>query len=444
MAVVSVDNPLCVDDQTPGVCGPLQVTVRELTTLPDVSAALAWVSGNNCCLWVDPSLVFIGVGEAHRMTTSGVGAGRTASAQWMRIAHNAEVNIRGTAPTTFSAPVAMGSFGFFPDTPGSLIIPKQVIALQISHGVTVGAWEVVQGWTRKRESPDIDEVSQQVASAPTFDKTPSWADGDMRVEEYSLSVDQWRQAVGDVIDLMHRGVAQKVVMARSERVSVSTPISVPELANRLHKAYPTCWTFAVDGLVGASPEMLADVVMGQLHCLVLAGTAAPDEGEQLMTSTKDREEHHLAVKSAAEVLTRMCESVDIPDEPDVLVLPNVSHLATHIHADTGGSTALDIADSLHPTAAVCGTPTPVARQIIAEHESLQRGRYAGPVGWIDAEGDGQWAIALRCGQLIGDPGDYRAIDVIAGGGIMPDSDPDVEVVETKRKMQPMLNALGVS
>lgn len=407
----------------------LHVNATRLSPPPTLDDVLR--NSQPLALWVDSKVAFVAFGLAKRITTVGDNAGHKAALQWKTIANNAQVDGNWDNSIRATLPLAMGSFGFFPHTPGTLIIPERIIAF--SRTDTANVWDV-------RQSFDEALVTQTPATWTT-DGIDATNPGHI-VEGKGVDADAWAHAVENVIDLMHQGQAKKVVMARSVRIGHDRPINIGQLASRLHDEYPTCWTFAVDGLVGASPEMLCDMHNGQVHCLVLAGTAAPDDGQQLMQSAKDREEHRLAVKSATDVLEQQCSSIDIKRSPELLILPNVSHLATHIYGQADNRTSLDIAWALHPTAAVCGTPTAHAYRIIADNEHLDRGRYAGPVGWIDAHGDGQWAIALRCGQI--DPDNPKKIDIIAGGGIMPDSIPQREVDETRRKMRPMLHALGVN
>ena len=186
--------------------------------------------------------------------------------------------------------------------------------------------------------------------------------------------------------------------------------------------------------------MLASLRSGRFKSRVLAGTSEPGEGESLLSSAKNRTEHHLAVESVARALAPLAEVMTVPAEPSLLDLPNVTHLATDVEAVIQDANVLDIVGALHPTAAVCGTPTSLAFSILEDLEGTQRGRYSGPVGWIDAAGDGEFGIALRCGQL---SEDHKQIRVFAGGGIMPDSVPDLELAETRAKMRPVLEALGV-
>ena len=223
------------------------------------------------------------------------------------------------------------------------------------------------------------------------------------------------------------------------------------LLQRLAAAYPECWTFNVDGLIGATPELLVRRDGDQVTSRVLAGTVrrrgddSVDAGlaEALLASGKDLEEHDYAVHSVAESLAAHCTDLQVPTAPHVLSLTNVQHLATEVSgllAD--GAPALALAASLHPTAAVCGTPTERATALIRELEGMDRGRYAGPVGWIDAHGDGELGIALRCGAIEdSERGPGTRLRLYAGCGIVAGSDPDSEIAESEAKFDAVRKAL---
>jgi menaquinone-specific isochorismate synthase len=202
----------------------------------------------------------------------------------------------------------------------------------------------------------------------------------------------------------------------------------------------------VDGTFGASPELLVRVSHGQVSARVLAGTAGrgTDPGvdhaisNALAASTKNLAEHAFAVDSLVSSLKPFCTQVDADSTPFSLALPNVWHLASDVHGVLReNASALDLAAALHPTAAVAGTPRDQALKLINELEPFDRGRYAGPVGWIGANGDGEWAIALRGGQISG-----TKITAFAGCGIVADSEPEAELAETELKFQPIRNALA--
>ena len=284
----------------------------------------------------------------------------------------------------------------------------------------------------------------------------------------TLSDSQWTGAVELATQALKQNRAIKVVLARDSYLSSSLTLgaALEHLATR----FATTWTFSVDGMIGASPEMLLQLRERQVFSRVLAGTARRranmDQGELeqladwLRGSPKNSREHQLAAASAVKALTPITEQLRV-SEPFALTLPNVIHLATDIYGQVAGDTgALALVEALHPTAAVCGTPTAAAAQLIGELEGMDRERYAGPVGWVDWRGEGQWCIALRSGQVLaptaqtagtqGGPAGYPmgnqpvgAVRIFAGAGIMPDSVAADELAETNAKMAPMRAALGL-
>lgn len=350
-------------------------------------------------------------------------AGRAAGVCAALAAHS-RVEGDGLEQAGIHLPLVFGSLGFDADTDGVLIVPRRVEVSWRGH-----VWLVDQEVDGAAEGPLAPCDSAGVPSP-----------GRVRVTAGSVSDSDYLERLSRLIVDLREGRARKVVIARDVIAQAERPVHPAWLAERLHEAYPTCWTYAIDGLVGATPEMLAEVHDGRVHVRVLAGTAGRDEGEQLLASRKDRLEHDIAVASVRESLAPLATNLSVPDQPQVLTLPNVTHLSSTIRGDVS-VTSLQAAGALHPTAAVCGSPTRVAKRMIRALEGGSRGRYAAPVGWMDARGNGQWGIALRCGQI--DPKDPRRVRVIAGGGIMPDSDPTRELLETEAKMRPVLAALGV-
>jgi menaquinone-specific isochorismate synthase len=254
--------------------------------------------------------------------------------------------------------------------------------------------------------------------------------------------------VAEAVNRIGQGLLDKVVLARDVVAVADEDLDARWLVQRLAATYPRCWTYWIDNLVGSTPEMLVRREGGLATSRVLAGTirrqgvAAQDLAlaVALAQSSKDLEEHEYAVASVAAALAPYCSGIHVPDAPYVLDLPNVMHLATDVTAVADpAANSLTLAAALHPTAAVCGTPTELARATIAELEHLDRERYAGPVGWIDANGDGEWAIALRCGQI--SETDPREIRLFAGCGIVAGSDPAAELAEAAAKLLPMREAL---
>ena len=213
---------------------------------------------------------------------------------------------------------------------------------------------------------------------------------------------EWRCRVADASARIRTGALAKVVLARSVVATTENPIDLRWLALRLAESYPDCWTYLVGPLVGATPELLVRLRDGVAESRVLAGTVARDDDADedealaawLLASAKDLEEHEYAVQSVTERLAPLGE-LQVTG-PSLLTLPNVRHLATDVRVAVTGRSVLDLAAALHPSAAVCGTPREAALALIGEIEGMDRGVYAGGVGWIDAAGDGEIGIALRC------------------------------------------------
>ena len=255
----------------------------------------------------------------------------------------------------------------------------------------------------------------------------------------------WLEAVAEAVRRIDEGVLDKVVLARDYAVWSREQFHSPRLLRHLHSRFPGCLIFRVAELIGASPELLVRRRGRHLESLILAGSAPSfsdheadaKAGAALLASKKDLWEHELAVQSVRAALAPITSSLEMPDDPTVFRLENVQHLATPVSAETADNPdAMAVAGTLHPTAAVGGTPTAAALELIAEIEGMDRGRYAGPVGWMDARGDGEFAIALRCAELSG----ARA-RLFAGAGIVTGSLPEAELEETRIKLQAMMGAL---
>jgi menaquinone-specific isochorismate synthase len=267
--------------------------------------------------------------------------------------------------------------------------------------------------------------------------------GRVSYADAALSVAGFTTAVTAATGRIRAGELEKVVLAHDLEATTARDVDERFLLGHLARAYPDCWTFAVEGLVGASPELLIRRSGTQIASRVLAGTAWREHlddavSADLLGSAKDIAEHAYAVQSVAQVLARACDDLVVPTEPVPLELANLTHLSTDItgRLDDRGPTALELAARLHPTAAVGGSPTDVARQVIRQLEPMTRGRYAAPVGWLDGRGDGEFAIALRCAQVAG-----RRVRLMAGCGIVADSDPEIEAREAQIKMIPIRDAL---
>ena len=327
-----------------------------------------------------------------------------------------------------TGPVLFASFSFDRNQESVLVIPKVVVGQK-----------GLQSWITW-----IGDIAQ-----PLLPESPAKiSQGAFTFGDGSISTAAWKERVAQAITRIETTKVDKVVLARDLLATTSADIDARPILATLASEYPSTWTFAVDGLVGATPELLLRLSRGMVTSRVLAGTI-PKTGDDakdlalaasLARSSKDLEEHEYAVRSVAEALEPFCSSTNGPESPFVLHLANVMHLATDV---TGALTeskqrvdAFSLLKSLHPSAAVCGTPRNIAFDIIDEIEGMNRGRYAGPVGWIDASGDGELGIALRTGQITG-----KEIRIYAGCGIVAGSNPEKELEESNAKMIPMRSAL---
>lgn len=330
--------------------------------------------------------------------------------------------------------LAFGSFVFDPETTAArstLVVPRTVLGRRNGRC-----------WLTQIGTSFLHDDVLPAPLPPAAPRNVSYADG-------GLTGPQWESAVGEAVRRIAASELEKVVLARDLLARSSQPIDLRWVVARLTERYERCWTYLVDGLVGATPELLLRRENGLVTSRVLAGTiqrtgdnvADLASAAALARSSKDLEEHEYAVASVAKALAPYCSGMNVPDAPYVLELPNVLHLATDVTAVAGTArTSLGLVAALHPSAAVCGTPTELARETIAELEHLDRARYAGPVGWIDAYGDGEWGIALRCGLL--DEADPHQIRLFAGCGVVAGSDPEAELTESNAKLVPMRDALG--
>ncbi|SFM57129.1 isochorismate synthase [Pseudonocardia ammonioxydans] len=406
----------------------LRVRTRELRldgplldVLPGDSGELSWVRG-------DEGLV--GWGEAARF--AGAGPERFAEAdRWWRSlvdgldagSYRDEVGLPGTGA------VAFASFTFDGGSAGSvLVVPRVVVGRRGDR-----AWLT-----------EITPAGEPAPGAALPVPSPVRAGGRLRYADGEVAAHRYRGAVAEAVRRMRAGELEKVVLAHDLLAHADTDLDPRFLLHGLAQRYPTCWSFAVDGLVGATPELLLRLDGRTVESRVLAGTMWPsgdtDVGAALAGSAKDLREHAYAVDSLACSLRPLVADLQVPETPSVLTLPNVSHLASDVRARLDPErpvSLLTLLEAVHPTAAVGGTPTPDATALIRQIEGLDRGRYAGPVGYVDADGGGEVGIALRCAEL-----DGRTARLFAGCGIVADSDPDAEVREAAAKMRAVRDALA--
>ena len=374
----------------------------------------------------------IGWGEALRLE-SRASSGRVAdlAKQWKSVVENSFVTDNVLCPG--SGLVAFGAFSFSDQsaTPSVLIVPR--VVLGSSEG-KIWLTRVSNSADSQPPAPEfwLSEIHYPVNEPLTF-------------QSGKISPDKFKDLVSQAVQKIESGQIEKVVIARDLEAALPDSFDIRASLKKLSAQYPTCWVYSVDGIFGASPELLVRVSKSQVSARVLAGTAArgTDPGVDqaisvaLASSSKNTAEHAFAVNSLVNSLKQFCAQVDADPAPFSLALPNVWHLASDVHGVLKeNASVLDVAAVLHPTAAVAGTPTGAAQEIISELEQNDRGRYAGPVGWIGADGDGEWAIALRGAEIVG-----SHLRAFAGCGIVAQSDPEAELSETELKFRPIKESL---
>jgi len=411
--------------QTSSDATPLVVRT---VVVEDPGPLLALLPREETVAWVHRGEGLVGWGVAATIRTKGANRFADASAWWKSLADEAVVRDEVHRPGT--GLVCFGSFAFADDSGDSvLVVPEFVVGRR--GDVT---WVTMASRAAITTPPDL------------YPTDPPASPGGVTFVDGALSGTEWERVVAEAVDRINAGAMEKVVLARDLIAEAESDIDVRWPLQRLAESYPMCWTFHVDGLFGATPEMLVRRERGLVTSRVLAGTIrrTGDDARDLTLaatlarSSKDLEEHEYAVRSVADALSPHCTSMNVPESPFVLHLPNVMHLATDVAGVIDDdTTCLALAEALHPSAAVGGTPTEVATKVIAEIEGMDRGRYAGPVGWMDSSGDGEWGIALRSAELKG-----RTVRLFAGCGVVADSDPESELAEAQAKFIPVRDAIS--
>jgi menaquinone-specific isochorismate synthase len=389
-----------------------------LLDLLPADAPIAWVRGGDG---------LVGWGVHASTTVSGPTRFSDARAWWH--AHLETFSVADAVHASGTGPILFTSFSFSQAEESVLVIPKVIVGQR--NGKSWLTW--------------IGDLAQPIL--PTEKTSTSTAN--LIWQDEPISQSDWESQVSKLVREIQSGNVDKVVLARDQSAKADTEIDVRNVLRNLTRDYPSTWNFAIDGLVGATPELLLRLSKGMVTSRVLAGTISKTGDDErdlalagsLARSSKDLEEHNYAVRSVAEALEPFCSSTNVPESPFVLHLTNVMHLATDVTGALVETTkrvdSFSLLEKLHPSAAVCGTPTQKAFELIAANEGINRGRYAGPVGWIDAAGDGELGIALRCGQISG-----TDVRIFAGCGIVNGSIPAKELAESEAKFAPMRSALN--
>jgi menaquinone-specific isochorismate synthase len=383
--------------------GPVSAVTRRCDPPTDLLDAL----GPDGVAWLHDGVGFVTTGVAARVDPAG-------AAEWLAaVEHDDDIGLSATGP------LAIGALPFEPGRPGKLLVPRRI----------VGRDAAGQGWLTEI-GPTVPEATPRPRSVP---RTSTVCERMTRRE--------WHDAVTAALRAIADGELEKVVLARRVDVEADAPFDARVVLARLRADQPDCYLYAVDGMVGASPELLVRRHGSRVESRPMAGTAVDvDEASlrALRTSAKDAREHRPVVAAIVETLDPWCDRLEVASSPQVARFASVAHLVTPVVGDLHAPApdVVALARALHPTPAVGGAPRDAALAAIRRLEPCDRDRYAGPVGWVDARGDGEWVVALRGAVLDGS----RAM-LHAGAGIVAGSVPDDEWLETEAKLVPMKRAL---
>jgi menaquinone-specific isochorismate synthase len=331
-------------------------------------------------------------------------------------------------------PVVISALPFDRAAPATLTLP----AVTVGQDLTGRRWVTTLGPV----GAEFDGIDALVALSSLGDYSPP--------DSFTLVSprphEEWSALVAATVSAVRDGQFDKVVLAREVTVVANRTFLPADILRRLRTLYPSCMVFSTGTFLGASPELLVSRIGRRVRSHPLAGTVARSGDPhadavltgQLLGSAKEREEHRLVVDEVAAGLRPVCRALDVPEVPSIVALRNVSHLGTLIEGelDNDEVTALELVSRLHPTPAVAGYPTEPAVAYLTAVEGFDRGCYAGPVGWMDSRGDGEWAVAVRSAEFRD-----NTARLFAGVGIVSDSDPAAELAETQLKLQALLAAV---
>lgn len=454
------------NQEHPAVLASFTQTVERCDAIQAFSGARAAGLGE-CFFWEQPAEqhALVGIGVETTIETAGGAYLSDASKARHALMKEAVLTFApSTVPAPAAGPVLFGGFAFDPLAPCTPLwsgFPAGLLILSRFH-LSYSAGRTTLTINRLMQASDSIEqsVREIEASVAQLQATINQAQASLQEEppgQFSvrdvLPASAWMEMVASVTDMIQLGAFEKVVLARGVQVDLHETggtFDIGTTLRRLRESYPAASIFAVQRgerfFVGATPERLARVRDGQIHTMALAGSArrgeteADDEqlGAELLRSQKNNSEHAIVVAMMHEALKNHCTSVYVHPVPQLLKLKNVQHLKTPITGELiPARCILDVIADLHPTPAVGGFPRQAALEAIRGTERLDRGWYAGPLGWIDARGEGEFAVALRSGLIDG----ARAV-LFAGCGIVADSDPQAEYAESCLKFEAMLRASG--
>jgi isochorismate synthase len=391
-------------------------------------------------LWLHDGFALAALGEA---TTIHVPAHERDSAAARADGLLSSIKCEGDVEAYGAGPLAFAALPFASERAATIVVPEVI------YGRDLGGTRWIT-WIGEGAPPPRDALIARLSTPAALHEHPrTFTVSSARTEQ------SWRDSVASVRDHLRAGQARKAVMARELDVVCDAPVARWPVVDRLRTTYATSYVFAVPcaplgpatpWLVGATPELLVRRLGDIVRSQPMAGTTrrSPDPQTDarlaalLLASHKDRNEHQITIDTVLETLLPWCSYLDSETEPSIVSVANVHHLATFVEGRLSKPlpSVLELVTALHPTPAVCGHPRDAARALIDQHEFMDRGSYAGAVGWVDRDGQGEWAVALRCAEIAG----TRA-RLFAGGGIVVDSDPDAELEETRVKFETMLGAI---
>lgn len=400
--------------------------VVETVAADDIGLLIPLLDPRDPLLFIRRGEGVAGIGETLRLEFTGPTRLADAAAAWRSLV--AESHVTDPIALPGSGLIALGSFAFSEHSAATsvLIVPAVVIGRRAGR-----SW--------------ITRINAAAAPIPV----PTVLGSEYRIDLQpgAMSTEAFVAAVDAAIAAIAAGSVRKVVLARDLVGQLPAGADLRRVLTYLALGYPDSFTYAVNGLVGSSPETLVRVDRGSVTARVLAGTIGRGSDADsdlaasvtLATSPKDLDEHQFAIADVLRSLEPHSSTLMTSEQPFTLKLPNLWHLASDVEGIlSDGATSLDLVGALHPTAAVAGSPTDAALELIAQLEPFDRGRYAGPVGWVDGNGDGEWAIALRCAHV----SSSGHITAYAGAGIVGESQAVKELAETKMKFRPIVEAFS--
>lgn len=421
------------------------------TSRLDADIDLITVAGADGFLFEQGGSGLAGRGVAARIALP-EGPGRLDAAA--RLTHEvlAGVETRDEVGRMGCGPIAFAAFPFEDDVAAELIVPSLVVGRSDdgTRWVTTvrpGDATCLDATGGGRGGPDSTANDGETAVRALAEAA---SDAGMEPSCFTVRAVQepeaWCEAVSEAVRVMTTGGLDKVVLAREVLVEADTPLRVTDILRRLRVAYPSSMLYAIAGFIGASPELLVSRTGDVVRSHPMAGTA-PRRGDpaldahqaaSLLASSKDRDEHQITIDMVLDAILPFCSYVDSEPEPTIISVANVHHLASMVEGrlSSPAASVLTLVAALHPTPAVCGQPRSDALDLIHKLEPFDRGPYTGPVGWVDAQGNGRFAVAIRCATIEGN----RA-RLFAGNGIVAGSDPLTELSETRSKLQAMLSAI---